>query len=101
MLVRELSSDCVFVMEREGKISVVRKPGIETIGADLTMLTDYIFGSREVQRNYKRRIEQMACHMSYDKMIERVKSKDLPLGLGIELFIRSLYPNGNEEEKQV
>lgn len=88
-------------MEREGKISVVRKPGIETIGADLTMLTDYIFGSREVQRNYKRRIEQMACRMPYDKMIERIKSKDLPLGLGIELFIRSLYPNGNEEEKQV
>lgn len=101
MLVRELSSDCVYVMEREGKISVVRKPGIETIGADLTMLTDDIFGSREVQRNYKRRIAQMACRMSYDKMIERVKSKDLPLGLGIELFIRSLYPNGNEEEKQV
>jgi ATPase subunit of ABC transporter with duplicated ATPase domains len=101
MLVRELSSDCVYVMEREGKISVVRKPGIETIGADLTMLTDDIFGSREVQRNYKRRIAEMASRMSYAQMVEQVKSKDLPLGLGIELFIRSLYPNGNEEEKQV
>lgn len=99
LLVRELSSDCVYVMEREGKTSVVRKPGIETIGADLTMLTDYIFGSREVQRNYKRRIAQMAHRMPYDRMIEFVKSKDLPLGLGIELFIRSLYLNNNEEEK--
>lgn len=101
LLVRELSSDCVYVMEREGKISVVRKPGIETIGADLTMLTDDIFGSREVQRNYKRRIAEMASRMSYAQMVERIKSKDLPLGLGIELFIRSLYPNGNEEEKLV
>lgn len=78
---------------------MVRKPGIETIGADLTMLTDDIFGSREVQRNYKRRIAEMASRMSYAQMVERIKSKDLPLGLGIELFIRSLYPNGNEEEK--
>lgn len=78
---------------------MVRKPGIETIGADLTMLTDYIFGSREVQRNYKRRIAEMANRMSYDEMVELIKSKDLPLGLGIELFIRSLYPNNNEEEK--
>lgn len=80
---------------------MVRKPGIETIGADLTMLTDDIFGSREVQRNYKRRIAEMANRMPYAQVVERIKSKDLPLGLGIELFIRSLYPNGNEEEKQV
>lgn len=41
----------------------------------------------------------MANRMSYDEMVEHIKSKDLPLGLGIELFIRSLYPNNNEEEK--
>ena len=44
----------------------------------------------------------MAEQTTYKGLIEMVKSKDLPLGLGIELFIRSLYPNeGNEEENQV
>lgn len=102
LIVRELSSDCVYVMEREENELTVRKPGIETLGCNLTTLTDDIFGSREVQRNYKRRIAEMVEQTTYKGLIEMVKSKDLPLGLGIELFIRSLYPNeGNEEENQV
>lgn len=102
LIVRELSSDCVYVMEREGNALAVRKPRVETIGCNLTTLTDDIFGSREVQRNYKRRIAEMAEHTTYERLIEMVKSKDLSLGLGIELYIRSLYPSeGNEEENQV
>lgn len=89
-------------MEREENELTVRKPGVETLGCNLTTLTDDIFGSREVQRNYKRRIAEMAEQTTYKGLIEMVKSKDLPLGLGIEIFIRSLYPNeGNEEENQV
>lgn len=98
MLVRELSSDCVYVMEREGGLSIVRRPGVETLGGNLTTLTDDIFGSREVQRNYKRRIAEMAPYMKYEELISSIKSEDLPLGLGIDLYIRSLYPNKNHEE---
>lgn len=98
MLIRELSSDCVYVMEREGDLSIVRKPRVETLGGNLTQLTDDIFGSREVQRNYKRRIAEMAPYMKYDDLISAIKSEDLPLGLGIDLYIRSFYPNLNHEE---
>lgn len=100
ILVRELSSECVYVMEREGTVSVVRKPGIETLGGNLTVLTDDIFGSREVQRNYKRRIKERVGAIPYKKMIEAVTSEELPLGIGIELFIRSLYPNDDHEEEK-
>lgn len=97
LLIRELSSDCVYVMERNEDISTVRKPAVETIGGNLTMLTDDIFGLKEVNRNYKRRLSEMAHYLTHDELVNAIKSKDLPLGLGIDLYIRSLYPSQNEE----
>lgn len=100
LLIREIPSDCVYVMDRDDNYTMVRKPDIETIGGNLTVLTDDIFGSRGVQKNYKRRLRESAEKVSYDKLIDSIKSNGLPLGLGIELFIRSLYHNRDREKAE-
>lgn len=98
LLIRELTSDCVYVMEREDKSVILRKPGIETIGSGLNTITDDIFGSRSVQRNYKKRISELAHYYSYEELKASLESDDVPLSMGIEVFLRSLYQGRHHEE---
>ena len=98
LLVRELTSDCVYVMEREDKMVILRKPGVETIGSGLNTITDDIFGSKNVQRNYKKRLSELARYYSYDDLKASLESDDVPLSLGMDVYLRSLYQNRNNEE---
>lgn len=98
LLVRELTSDCVYVMEREDKMVILRKPGVETIGSGLNTITDDIFGSKNVQRNYKKRLSELARYYSYDDLKTSLESDDVPLSLGMDVYLRSLYQNRNNEE---
>ena len=98
LLVRELTSDCVYVMEREDKMVILRKPGVETIGSGLNTITDDIFGSKSVQRNYKKRISELARYYSYEELKSSLESDDVPLSVGMEVFLRSLYQNRHHEE---
>lgn len=91
LLVRELTSDCVYVMEREDKMVILRKPGVETIGAGLNTITDDIFGSKNVQRNYKKRLSELAHYHSYDDLKASLESDDVPLSLGMDVYLKSLY----------
>jgi ABC-type multidrug transport system ATPase subunit len=98
LLVRELTSDCVYVMEREDKMVILRKPGIETIGSGLNTITDDIFGSKNVQRNYKKRLSELALYHNYEDLKASLESDDVPLSLGMDVYLRSLYQNRNNEE---
>lgn len=98
LLVRELTSDCVYVMEREDKMVILRKPGVETIGSGLNTITDDIFGSKNVQRNYKKRLSELAQYHSYEDLKASLGSDDIPLSLGMDVYLRSLYQNGRHEK---
>ena len=98
LLVRELTSDCVYVMEREDKMVILRKLGVETIGSGLNTITDDIFGSKNVQRNYKKRLSELARYYSYDDLKASLESDDVPLSLGMDVYLRSLYQNRHHEE---
>ena len=98
LLVRELTSDCVYVMEREDKMVILRKPGVETIGSGLNTITDDIFGSKNVQRNYKKRLSELAHYYSYDDLKASLESDDVPLSLGMDVYLRSLYQNRHHDE---
>jgi predicted ATPase len=98
LLIRELTSDCVYVMERDDKTVILRKPGVETIGSGLNTITDDIFGSRSVQRNYKKRISELARDYSYEEIKASLESDDVPLSMGMDVFLRSLY-QGHHHEK--
>lgn len=93
LLVRELTSDCVYVMEREDKMVILRKPGVETIGSGLNTITDDIFGSKNVQRNYKKRLSELARYHSYEDLKASLESDNVPLSLGMDVYLRSLYQN--------
>ena len=98
LLVRELTSDCVYVMEREDNMVILRKPGVETIGSGLNTITDDIFGSKNVQRNYKKRLSELAQYYSYEDLKASLESDDVPLSLGMDVYLRSLYQTRNHEE---
>jgi len=99
LLVRELTSDCVYVMEREDNMVILRKPGVETIGAGLNTITDDIFGSKNVQRNYKKRLSELAFDYKYEDLKATLESDEVPLSLGMDVYLRSLYKNKQNEEE--
>ncbi len=98
LLVRELTSDCVYVMEREDKMAILRKPGVETIGSGLNTITDDIFGSKSIQRNYKKRLSELAQYHGYKELRASLESDHVPLSIGIDVFLRSLYQQRYNEE---
>ena len=98
LLVRELTSDCVYVMEREENMVILRKPGVETIGSGLNTITDDFFGSKDIQRNYKKRLSELALYHNYEDLKASLESDDVPLSLGMDVYLRSLYQNRHHEE---
>jgi predicted ATPase len=53
IIIRELMSKSVYVIERENDFASIRKPNLETFGENLTILTEEVFGNRGVSKQFK------------------------------------------------
>lgn len=90
LIIQELLSKNVYVMERNGNIPDIRRIGIESFGENLTTLTDDVFGNREIKKQYKRIIdEQVTNGKNYEQIINLIQFDDLPLSLNTRLYIKS------------
>lgn len=97
LVIREIRSECVFIFSRSDNSCSVSKINYESFGASIDHLTEDIFGNREVPKSYTRIIKELVN--DYDKTEEEVirilRNGELPLGLGIRLYIHQLYSNKN------
>lgn len=99
LVIRELKSDSVLVMERDEDYCVVRKIGIETLGANLTTLVEDIFDNKEIQKYYKTAIDRMVDDgKGIDDVIAAVSTEGVSPGLNLILYITSKF-NGGDNEK--
>ena len=90
LVIREVLSDCVYVMKREEKYASFSKIGIESFGADTSVIIDEVFGNKDTKMPYKLKIQDMAHYMSYEKIVEALESDNVPLSLHLLLYIRSI-----------
>ncbi|MGC2236175.1 MAG: AAA family ATPase [Pyrinomonadaceae bacterium] len=91
LIIRELLSKNVLVIERNGNVPSVRKIGIESFGENLTVLTEEVFGNRAVNKQHKIILQKMVDEgKSYDQIISLLESDGLPLSLNVLMLIRSL-----------
>lgn len=96
LIVRECFSSNVYVMERHENTASVRKIGMESFGENLTVLTEEVFGNKEVVKHYKKLIEEMvARNKTYDQVVREIESDDIPLSLNAKIYIKSLMNNKN------
>jgi energy-coupling factor transporter ATP-binding protein EcfA2 len=94
LIIRELLSRNVFVLERFDNTSSVRRISIESFGENLTTLTEEVFGNREVPKQYKKIIEEFIGEgKTYEEILSLLEFDDLPLSLNARIYIRSLMAN--------
>ena len=90
LVIREVLSDCVYVMKREDIFASFSKIGIESFGADTSVIIDEVFGNKDTKMPYKLKIQDMAHYMSYEEIVEALESDNVPLSLHLLLYIKSL-----------
>jgi len=90
LIVQELLSRNVYIMERHENMPSIRKIGIESFGANLTTLTEDVFGNREIQKQYKTIIDRLINNgFTYSQINEKLVSDGIPLSLNARLYIKS------------
>ncbi|SIQ99559.1 AbiJ-related protein [Pontibacter lucknowensis] len=98
LVIRELFSRNVYVIERHGDIPSIRLIGIESFGENLTTLTDEVFGNKDVDKQYKMIIQKLVEKgASYDSIVSNLSSNDTPLSLNARLYIKSQIKVRNEK----
>ncbi|MCR9171533.1 MAG: AAA family ATPase [bacterium] len=95
MVIRELSSKNVFVMERNERNLSVRRIGIESFGENISVLTDVVFGNGSITKQFSTIINELIeSGKSYDEIVEEFDS-GRPLSLNTRLHIQSLLNQNN------
>mgnify|MGYP003044791009 FL=1 len=98
LIIRELLSRSVYIMERNANYPLLRKIGLESFGENLTTLTEEIFGNKEVNKYYKNKIQELIdIGYTYENIIKLLESKDVPLNLNITIYIKNLIKSTNEK----
>lgn len=92
LIIRELHSKNVYVMERNGNSASVNRIGLESFGENLTTLTDEVFGNKNIPKQYKKIIQELVNQgKSFDEIISLLEFDDFPISLNTHIFIKTLY----------
>lgn len=99
MIVQEVNAENVYVFERDGDVLEERMPDLETYGANLTSITEEIFGRRDVDKQYEINIVDMVSDgLDQEQIVLKLESDGLSLPLNTRLLIKSLL-RGKVDEK--
>ncbi|RZK25264.1 MAG: hypothetical protein EOO43_05945 [Flavobacterium sp.] len=91
LVIRELFSKNVYIMERDGNIPSIRRIGLECFGENLSVITDEVFGDREIPKQYKKIItELIEDGKTYEEIVELLEFDEYPLSLNACIFIRNI-----------
>ncbi|RCW92418.1 AbiJ-related protein [Winogradskyella arenosi] len=91
LIVRELLSHNVYIMEREEAVLSVRKPFSETFGENLTVITEDIFGNNSIPNQYKKILNRLVeSGKSYDEIVSLIASDNIPLSLNTRIYLKSI-----------
>jgi hypothetical protein len=91
IIVQELFSKNVYVVQREGKYASIRKPSKETFGENLSTIIEEIFGNREIPKQFKIILSDLIKKgMPYEDIIKEIESDNVPVSLNTRLFLKSI-----------
>jgi ABC-type multidrug transport system ATPase subunit len=91
LIVRELLSKNVYIMQRDESVLSIRRPFSETFGENLTVITDDIFGNSKVPNQYKKILDKLVkSGKSYDDIVSLISSENIPLSLNTRIYLKSI-----------
>ena len=91
IVVQEIPSRNVIVIERNESIAMVRHLEQESFGENLTVITEEVFGRRDVDKFYTLLLKDMISKgKSFDDIVSHIESDEVPISLNLRLFIKAL-----------
>ena len=93
LVIREIKSRQVRVMERFGDRSLIRKIQQETLGANISALVDEIFGNKDIPKYYRESILRLvkSDFATEEEIYQAIGTDVNSLPIGLQIFIKSLY----------
>jgi ABC-type multidrug transport system ATPase subunit len=90
LIVQELLSKNIHIIEKNENLISARKPSIEAFGQNLTTLTEEIFGNSSIEKRYKKIINKMVFNnKNYDDIVSILETEGVPLSINTRLYIKS------------
>lgn len=91
LVIRELFSKNVYIVERYQNTPSIRRIAIESFGENISILTEEIFGNKETEKRYKAILTKLVnSGKSYEEVISLLQFDEVPLSLNARIFIQSL-----------
>lgn len=92
LVVQEMLAKNVYILEKEQNNLYVRKPNSETFGENLTVITNEIFGNRDVPDYFKFQLKKLvSLGLSYDRILQEIQSPETEVSLNVNLYLKSLF----------
>lgn len=92
IVIQGLFSKNVFVIEKHENIPSIRKIGIESFAENLTVLTEEIFGTRDIEKSYKQVLNKLLEKATdYTSFIKSLENENIDLSLNAKLYIKSKF----------
>lgn len=90
LVIREIPSSSVFILERHSNIPSIRKIGIESFGTNLSILTEEVFENKDVPKQHLKIVQSLIDEgLTYEEIKSRIESDDRSINLALSLFIKS------------
>jgi len=98
IVIQELQSRNIYVLERDDQMASVRKLDKEAFGENLTVITEDIFGNRDVAKHHIEFLRRLVREdKSFDEIVSLLETDEIPLSLNVRLYIKSLIAEENEK----
>lgn len=93
MIVREIPSSNVFIMDKVGNDTLsIRKLRHETFGTNISIIEQEVFGAQSTQRYYRKRLQYLKEEgYSKEKVLKDIEVEDVNIGLNLLLYINQLF----------
>jgi predicted ATPase len=91
IVIQEIPSRNIFVIVRDNARAELRRLEKESFGENLTVITDDIFGNREIAKHQYQVLEQLVnSGKTYEEILQTLQSDNLPIALSTRLFVKGL-----------
>lgn len=97
LIVQEVPARNIFVIERNNSTASVRYLERESLGENLTVITQEIFGNRDMPKNFIKSINDLLDKgKTYGEIIDLLESGNVPINSNMRLYIKELQRNHEE-----
>lgn len=92
LVIREMRSTGVRIMDRINNLPVIRSINMESLGANVSALVEEIFENKDIPKYFKTKIDELiSAGLSYEELVSALQSHDIELGIGLKMYIQQRY----------